>query len=518
MGMGMGMGMRMVPRALEYVRALNRKVIIVTNCNRGVAEELVRRCGLAPLVKAIVVGAECARPKPHPDPYLEAFRLAGVTADRAVVYDDSAVGVASAVAAEPLFVVGIETCLSREELVGLGAHRAAPDYRALDMPCASRDSLALRALLMRTARSLGAVDVVVNEGKLKGGFVSDVYDVTVVRELGEDVRCVFKCDKAEAESDPTARRLDLYDREVLFYERIFPLLNRRPEGAAVRTPECHGIARGVSGGRSWSGVLLENLTARRRRRMRIGVDLASEPALATFNVLDRLARLHASSPALLEQSCPFPELRRNDDALFRPSWGDFVRGRWPEFSEKWADRLGETALAAFGRAVEGFDAAQARLSRGPLTLCHGDVKSANIFFDGACEPHFIDWQYVVLGKGAQDVAFFLIESFDAGFMRARRAELTDAYYDRLVAHATTSAGGSEGAAGAAGAALQTRAQFEEELEVAAAYFPIFVAMWFGTKPADELVDLEFPARFVERLASFLTWRRPPVGPNADRTC
>merc|ERR1712194_151489 len=55
-----------------------------------------------------------------------------------------------------------------------------------------------------------------------------------------------------------------------------------------------------------------------------------------------------------------------------------------------------------------------RMSTFPLSFCHGDVKSPNIFYrdqvGGATTPVFLDWQYIHLNKGVSDVAFLLVES------------------------------------------------------------------------------------------------------------
>ena len=44
-----------------------------------------------------------------------------------------------------------------------------------------------------------------------------------------------------------------------------------------------------------------------------------------------------------------------------------------------------------------------------------NLKSPNIFYkpleNGSYEPYFIDWQYVCICKGVQDLVFFMIESF-----------------------------------------------------------------------------------------------------------
>jgi aminoglycoside phosphotransferase (APT) family kinase protein len=135
--------------------------------------------------------------------------------------------------------------------------------------------------------------------------------------------------------------------------------------------------------------------------------------------------------------------------------------------------------------VRRFQDIESHLARPPHCLCHGDVKSDNLFFDASTMPYFIDWQYVSLGKGAQDVVFFMIESFSTGFMREHVDELKDQYFQALTS--TTE---------------RSRIDSEADFVHAAQYFPFFVAMWFGTTPEHDLVDASFPQRFLQKLFGF----------------
>lgn len=54
----------------------------------------------------MVIGYECARPKPHPDPYLEGLSRLGLSSDACVAFEDSVNGVSSAVSAG-LYTFGV---------------------------------------------------------------------------------------------------------------------------------------------------------------------------------------------------------------------------------------------------------------------------------------------------------------------------------------------------------------------------------------------------------------------------
>lgn len=51
---------------------------VVTNCNRPVAESILRQCGLGRLVDVLVIGNECRHPKPQPGSLPEGQGLVGV--------------------------------------------------------------------------------------------------------------------------------------------------------------------------------------------------------------------------------------------------------------------------------------------------------------------------------------------------------------------------------------------------------------------------------------------------------
>ena len=43
----------------------------------------------------------------------------------------------------------------------------------------------------------------------------------------------------------------------------------------------------------------------------------------------------------------------------------------------------------------------------------------------------------------------------------------------------------------------------KDFENAVCYFPFFVAIWFGTTPNDELIDVSFPVRFIQKFLYFI---------------
>ncbi|RWZ51791.1 HAD family phosphatase [Labedella phragmitis] len=88
------------PGARELLTDLRRagvRTALVTMSVRAMAEHVVERIGFDSF-ETLVTGDEVTRPKPHPDPYLEAASRLGVDIERCVAIEDSRTGLASAVA------------------------------------------------------------------------------------------------------------------------------------------------------------------------------------------------------------------------------------------------------------------------------------------------------------------------------------------------------------------------------------------------------------------------------------
>lgn len=90
----------------EAVRrfAADGPVAIVSSAFREEVDAVLSGAGLAGVVAQIVTREDVERPKPSPEPYLEALARLGVGPDRAVAFEDTPTGLAAAAAAGVLCV------------------------------------------------------------------------------------------------------------------------------------------------------------------------------------------------------------------------------------------------------------------------------------------------------------------------------------------------------------------------------------------------------------------------------
>eukprot|EP01048_Picozoa_sp_COSAG05_P025078 COSAG05_NODE_6206_length_1000_cov_1.517203_1_plen_166_part_00 len=85
-----------------------------------------------PPIQDLIIGAECKRAKPHPDPYLEGARRLGFEPRNCFAFEDPGSGVRSGVAAGVAAVIGIRSFLSDAELCKHGAMLSLTDWHELN--------------------------------------------------------------------------------------------------------------------------------------------------------------------------------------------------------------------------------------------------------------------------------------------------------------------------------------------------------------------------------------------------
>jgi len=116
-----------IHRLLDWSEAAGAGCAVVTNAPRDNAVAMLAAASLAHRLPTVVIGDECTRPKPDPEPYRAAMRTLGVTPSRSIAFEDSRSGIRAARDAGT-FVFGMTTGLAPEALAAAGAHAAIADF------------------------------------------------------------------------------------------------------------------------------------------------------------------------------------------------------------------------------------------------------------------------------------------------------------------------------------------------------------------------------------------------------
>lgn len=125
-------GISPLPGTHEFLSLLHGKgvpCVAVTNAPRKNAEEMLGAMGLSDhFAGRLIVGSECQRPKPFPDPYVAAAERAGASElDKCVAFEDSLSGVESAISAG-MACVGMLTSQPEKTLLNAGCSLATSSF------------------------------------------------------------------------------------------------------------------------------------------------------------------------------------------------------------------------------------------------------------------------------------------------------------------------------------------------------------------------------------------------------
>jgi aminoglycoside/choline kinase family phosphotransferase len=220
--------------------------------------------------------------------------------------------------------------------------------------------------------------------------------------------------------DPGARQIALtfrhYEKEVRFYEQM-------AAASPMRAPRAYFQALDLPSGDFF--LLMEDLSHLKNGDQLGGLSLAE--ARVAVAALARLQARWWESPDLtaLTWLPPFedPGMLVLEE-VFQQCW------------EPYAAFMGERlppAMRPVGAALATRIRAMMRgLSQSPVTLIHGDYRADNLFFgDDGASLAVVDWQIVLRGRGAFDLAYFLTGNLTVEDRQANETELVQLYHSTL---------------------------------------------------------------------------------------
>merc|ERR1712193_598892 len=132
------LGVPIIPglgEALAMAKKHGVRCIAVTNAPRGAGalciEEIKKQFEAGGIIEDLVIGAECTRAKPFPDPYLEGIKRLGMKPEACIVFEDSRSGIAAGKAAGVSAIVGIRSNLDDAGLKAHGATASMANWQEL---------------------------------------------------------------------------------------------------------------------------------------------------------------------------------------------------------------------------------------------------------------------------------------------------------------------------------------------------------------------------------------------------
>jgi len=250
--------------------------------------------------------------------------------------------------------------------------------------------------------------------------------------------------------------MGLYEKEIRFYRDLQPVLDiRTPKHYCSALDEADDpdvilerlygmnklpifVIRGIMALASWfvSGhprkyaLFIEDLSD-----YRIGDQAKGCSDEDVRNIVSMMGRLHGQywdSEELAGMSwiAPYSVTSRIMQMRYLSSVGRYLKEAGHTLSDKQRDML--AWLKAEGaNLTERFD-------EGPATLLHGDVRLDNICFDDSSgEVLLFDWQTLLRGPGASDLAYFISATLPAEASEDEVNELIDLYHACLAEQGVT---------------------------------------------------------------------------------
>lgn len=119
-----------IPGLLSFIDKVSSAGVLLglgTMGNKDNIEFTLGELDIAHHFDAVVGGDDVERGKPHPDVFLEGAKRLHLKPENCIVFEDTAGGIQAGVNGN-MRVVGVETSLSREDILRLGAFASIKDY------------------------------------------------------------------------------------------------------------------------------------------------------------------------------------------------------------------------------------------------------------------------------------------------------------------------------------------------------------------------------------------------------
>lgn len=470
----------LIPGVKDFIQRIkNSRIAVVTSSNRSSALAVLEHTGLAEYINVVVGAEDIDRHKPSPDPFLKAMSVLCVGPEVCTVFEDSLTGYTSAKHAspgnicvyapdnaigfevDPGFVFASYSALSYDKAIG------SSDFKSENGTSLDSHINAIRKCLIRgpvKAVSANSHDL------LKTGYICDITSFTLTHYGNRQEKVVLKISNFGNELARVAQQLDMYSKEAYFYGHLSHLL-----GQDIALPKYFGqFTRGTQ-----VGILLGDL---REQRGSFNLDLNCDIWML-MNVVRTVHKMHSRYTFLSAEDviAPMASLKKIEEVTY---YAQLVNDRFDKFMHNNSRFLNEIQVDVMTQIKSNYGKILHHQSQFPLSFCHGDLKSPNIYYPAEGEVILLDWQYIHLNKGVSDIVFLLVESIEYD---PKRVALVVDFYFELCKEDNPHL---------------TRDDFMFDFKCALCIFPFFVTIWFNSEDADKLLDKAFPLRFMKTLLTY----------------
>ena len=444
-----------------FEKIKNSYIAVVTSSNKKAAQTILFKTGLSNYVNLLIASEDCIKHKPDPEPYNNALKQLGLKFENIIIFEDSYSGYLSAKQITSNIFIKLSDDNTEFEAIKFSKYNEIEDPYKINN---EKEVLKFQDI----KKYLPIKNILKSSINLKTGFICNIFLYNIIYNDNSNQSVVLKLNNDGNVLSETAKKLDMYQKEVKFYRDI-------SSGININVPKCFHIINT----QLYQGILLENLLDYKGVfDCNLNNDIKK-----LFIVIKELCNMHLrfnfeTSDHVIES------MKGLSTVIEITHYYELVEARYSKFRENISYILTNESLAIFDKIKSNFEYTGNELSIYPLNFCHGDFKSPNIFYKENNEIVILDWQYLHLGKGVSDLVFLLVESID--FDEKLCNTIRNLYY-KLYSETNSS---------------YSFNQFEYEFNLSLCMFPFFVCVWFNSEEIDKLIDSTFPLRFIRNLDKY----------------
>ena len=449
----------------------NNRIAIVTNCNTTAAATILKHFKLDVFANTLICSEDCRHAKPNAEPYLLAIQDLHAELAKCIVFEDSLIGYMSAKNAKiDNIIIKLDKNNKTNTMTNL-KDKKFYDYCELNIDTILSHNT--NSDIVRKSYKIPIYDIEDSCVPVKNGpvYICNIYSYKLCLKDNEQKNVILKiCNKNNPLSE-TAHNLDLYNNEYTFYDKIACKLDE-----VIKVPKCYGLYDEQQN----FAVLLENLNLYKGC---FNLDLNTNLNVL-LKVVNDISRMHLKFHHETEHDNNFTFVKKMNEFHY---YKTLISERFETFIEKNKHFIPNKMHSYMNTISKRFDSILDALSTYPLTLCHGDLKSPNIFYSDYTTPYFLDWQYVNLSKGVTDIIFLLCESADFDKIIC---DIVLKYYYMLIKHDNP---------------LYDYETYMHEVRLSLCAFPFVVSVWFNSENADILDNKTFPIRFLKNTMQYMEY-------------
>jgi HAD superfamily hydrolase (TIGR01509 family) len=460
-----------------FEKIQNAKIAIVTSSNKSAASFLIKHFKLDQYINLLITANDVQNHKPSPEPYLTAAELLK-RKNNLIIFEDSESGFAAAnkVKNSKIYLYNNGTnATTIDNIVKNNNIQIFDNYKNLDVIQIAEKQIDFKNefldFIFNTLKFLPIKKIYSkNNNNLKTGYICDI-DCYIIQYFdNKEEEVIIKTSNYENELSKTAKKLNMYTNESYFYKHLANIIND-----TIDIPKCYQTFIYEEK----KGIILENLF---KYNGQFNLNLNQNIHLL-INIVYNIFKLHnkyyfTNNEMVIDLIKP---LKKINQITY---YNELVKNRYHKFIEINKLILSQSEIKILNNIYNNYESILDSLSTFPLSMCHGDLKSPNIFYKNNKIPFFLDWQYVHLNKGISDIVFLLVESIE---FDKQIIDIVLNYYFRLLKENRPDSDYEE---------------FIQNFKNSLSAFPFFVMVWFNSEDQDKLIDSVFPIRFMKNLLKY----------------